>query len=395
MAGLCLILCVVSGIRATLDPTKQSVYPDYEKAGQAWLHGEDAYQIERDADGVYIPRMSGYRYSPLVAVLLVPFGLLPSALGGVAWRLFSMAFFLWAFAWFVRAVLPVVKPLGEKSQAAMWLLIIPLSVGSMNNGQANVLLIGLLLAAGSAVVEQRWNLATVFLGGAVFLKIYPLAIVLLLLTVYPRQLGWRFGLAVIVGLALPFCFQQPAYVWGQYHNWFDLVFTDNRRDFPMSQGYRDFYLLTRFVGTPLKPSAYLTLQLGAAALVAGICLLGRLQKWPRSHLIQTLLGLGCCWMIVFGPSVESCTFILIAPALAWSIVDAFQAGRQAWVCAVPLLILGMFSLTFMAAWFPGGRDWFYVLQPLSAALLFIERLARCRPQAQPAVVLQAKLPQAA
>jgi hypothetical protein len=39
----------------------------------------------------------------------------------------------------------------------------------------------------------------------------------------------------------------------------------------------------------------------------------------------------------------------------------------------------MFVATFMATWFPGGRDWFYVLQPLSAVLFFADRLLRCRP----------------
>ena len=72
---------------------------------------------------------------------------MPDGLGGALWRLVNYAVFFGAFAWFVKVVLPGAERLGEKGLAALWLLLLPLSLGSMNNGQANVLLMGLLLAA--------------------------------------------------------------------------------------------------------------------------------------------------------------------------------------------------------------------------------------------------------
>lgn len=378
-AYLWLALCVGCSVRAFMFPTSHTVFHDYAHAGRAWLAGTDAYEIERDAQGVYIPRMSGFRYSPLVSIVLVPFGMLPIALGGAVWRLFSAACFLGGFAWFVREVVPGARHWEPARTAALWLLLIPLSLGSLNNGQANVLLMGLLMAAGAAVVTERWSLTACFLAGACLLKIYPVAIALLMLVVYPRQLGWRLLLALGIGLVLPFALQSPEYVLGQYHNWYDLVSTDNRRDYPMNHGYRDFYLLTRFIGAPMAPKLYLALQLTAAALTAGICLMGKLASWPKNHVILTLLGLGCCWMVVFGPSTESCTFILIAPALACAVLDAVHGSPMAlrWL---PVGVLALFLLTFMATWFPGGRDWFYILQPLSAALFFVDRLLQSRPK---------------
>ena len=70
-------------VRAFLFPDNHTVYHNYSKAGWCWVHGEDAYAIERDAAGRVIPHMSGYRYSPLVSMLLVPFSLFPDAVGGV------------------------------------------------------------------------------------------------------------------------------------------------------------------------------------------------------------------------------------------------------------------------------------------------------------------------
>ena len=140
--------------------------------------------------------MSGYRYAPLVSVLFVPFGLLPDGLGGALWRLINYTCFFGSFAWFQRVVLPGANDLGDKAKAALWLLLLPLSLGSMNNGQANVLLVGLLLAAAAAVVTERWTLAASLLAGACLLKVYPLAIALLMLTWFSGRLAWRFLLAV-------------------------------------------------------------------------------------------------------------------------------------------------------------------------------------------------------
>jgi hypothetical protein len=376
-----LVLCGICCVRAFLFPTSHTVYHNYANAGRCWLQGQDAYDIERDVKGAVVPHMSGYRYAPLVSVLMVPFSVLPDSLGGVLWRLLNYGCFFTAFACFMRQVLPGGDSFGERAQAILWFLLIPLSLGSINNGQANVLLVGLLLGAATAVVQERWNLAAGLLAGACVLKIYPLALALLFMMVYPRQLGWRFALALGFGVAVPFAFQRPGYVLEQYENWYHLLAVDDRRQFPLTQGYRDFYLLTRYLGASLQPMAYLTVQLVAAAIAAGVCLVGRLRHWPKRHLVNVAFTLGCCWMVVFGPSTESSTFILIAPPLAWAVLEVWQMSRGKW--SAPVIVMAMFTLTFMATWFPGGRDWFYILQPLAALMFFVDRLVQSRPRPTP------------
>lgn len=365
------VLCLGCCVRAFLDPTRQTVWHDYGAAGRAWLSATDAYNLDRD-DGQVIPTMSGYRYAPMVSVLLAPFGVLPDRIGGVLWRLFSVGCFLWAFAWYLRAALPGGAVLADKQKAWLWLLLLPLSLASINNGQANVLLMALLLGAGTAVVKECWDLAALLLAGACLLKLYPVAIALLLILAYPRPLGWRFLVALGIGLALPFALQSPSYVWHQYENWLTLVGSDNRRDFALTQGYRDFYLLARVAGATLSAKAYLGIQLTAAALVAGIVLLNRRRGAPAQNLVTTVLTLGCAWMVVFGPSVESCTYIQIGPALACAL--AASSGPR-WSRGVLWLVFTLFAISYVTAWFRESRDWFYLAQPLAAFLFFAERLA--------------------
>ncbi|MBI3821195.1 MAG: DUF2029 domain-containing protein [Planctomycetes bacterium] len=371
-AVLCLGICV----RVYREPTRQTVWHDYGAAGRAWVHGTDAYNLDRD-DGQVIPTMSGFRYAPVVSVLLAPFGVLPESAGAILWRLFSVGCLLAAFGWYLRAALPGCDVLADKEKALLWLLLLPLSLASINNGQANVLLMALLLGGATATVKERWNVAAVLLAGACLLKIYPVAIALLLIVAYPRQLSWRFLAATMIGLVLPFLLQSPSYVWHQYENWLALVASDNRRDFDPTQGYRDFYLLlTRIIGISLTPKVYLGVQLAAGALVAGVGLLGKLRGWSAKYLVTTLLTLGCAWMVVFGPSIESCTYIQIAPALSWALIDANRPSCPRWSRYALWTVFALFAGSYVTAWFKESRDWLYLAQPIAALLFFLERCAR-------------------
>src|SRR5438105_4745475 len=76
------IMCLACFGRAYLNPTKQTVFHDYGDAGRAWIAGADAYNLDH-GDQLVIPPMSGFRYAPLVSVILVPFSLFPPDFGGV------------------------------------------------------------------------------------------------------------------------------------------------------------------------------------------------------------------------------------------------------------------------------------------------------------------------
>ena len=60
------------------------------------------------------------------------------------------------------------------------------------------MIIGLLMVAILAAHEKRWTLSAVALGFSAYLKIYPLSVGLLLVLLYPRQLGWRLALTLIL-----------------------------------------------------------------------------------------------------------------------------------------------------------------------------------------------------
>src|SRR5262249_17144648 len=81
-----------------------------------------------------------------------------------------------------------------------------------------------------------------------------------------------------------------------------------------------------------------------------LCLAGRWRSWPRRTLLLVVLTLGSCWMILCGPATESCTYVLLAPVLAWGLVGGGPAlapssprwgggsGRRGWPAPHPQLV---------------------------------------------------------
>ena len=351
------VLIAVSG-RLVLSAGSQGVYPIFADAARHWLNGQPVYNTGGEP----------YRYSPLVTILLVPFSLLPDGIAGILWRWFNAGVFLTSLGWWCRAVLP--PDLTVRRAAVFFLLVVPVSVGSLNNGQSNPLVLGLLLAAGAAVASQRWNLGAACLALASLFKLYPIAIALLLVAGYPRRLGGRLALALTLGVALPFLLTAPEYVTAQYAGWLHHLANDDRQAWPLLRGYRDMRMLFRLWLTPLSGHSYLAIQLVAAAGVAALCQLQRPGAGSPRPFLRCALGLGCCWMTVLGPATESTTYMFVAPASAWALIEAWSARMGLLRPATLLASYALFLASQVALWFPwGGRFNNLGTHPLAGLLL--------------------------
>lgn len=319
VAWIAVTLAVIGRV-AVARPQSHSVYPVFKSAGQFWRTGHGLYALPGSEPNALL-----YRYSPLAAALLVPFSLIPDPLGAILWRLAGEAIFLAGLVWWLRVAAP--RPLSSAQTGMLFLLVLPKVLHNFNNGQANLHVIGLLLIAVAAAAEERWTLAAAVIALASYLKIYPIALGLLLAAVYPRRFTGRLFLALLLGAVLPFALQHPDYVLEQYRNWFRFLHLDDRSDFDVMWGYRDLRMLLRiWVGTP-PPLVYLIIQLLGAAACALMGIAAHYHKWPRRRLLTLLLALGCFWMTVLGPCTEVSTYILLAPSTAWIAVEAWSARR--------------------------------------------------------------------
>jgi Glycosyltransferase family 87 len=339
VAGLWAAVLLGILIRVGLFSHSHDVFGTYADAGRKWTASQPLYSYTR-----------GFVYSPLVAAFFAPFSWLPISLGSVLWRLLNAALFVGAIFWWLKSEISSRIP--KSSYWLVFLLILPLSLGNFNNGQVNPMIIGLLMVAILAAYEERWTLAAFAVGFSTYLKIYPLSVGLLLVLLYPRQLGWRLALALILMGAVSFILQRPAYVLEQYQRWFSTRAADDRR-MNMDIAPRDFAMILRLLHIHLSAHMVLVLQLLAAAGAAVLCVTGRLRKWSEKRLLTCVFTTGTCWMLLFGPATEDATYAMIAPVLVFALVQALYQNTLSWmrvlVCAsFALLLVGLVLNAFFS-----------------------------------------------
>jgi hypothetical protein len=179
----------------------------------------------------------------------------------------------------------------------------------------------------------------------------------LLIVLYPRQLLPRVTFAIAASLLVPFLCQDPHYVMDQYAEWLDVLRKDDRSWISVEQTYRDLWLLVRlYLPTPalelraVYRAIYMAVQVLAGASIAALCWRRQRTGWPAAALLTSTLGLAAAWMMLLGPATESSSFVLLAPSLAWSVVEALQT--PGW--SVRRGLLWTSCLLFMGAVFLGG-----------------------------------------
>ena len=79
-----------------------------------------------------------------------------------------------------------------------------------------------------------------------------------------------------------------------------------------------------------SPDAFMAIQVLAGAALAAVCLFGRLKKWAEERVLVCLFTLGSCWMLLFGPATEDATYVMLAPALVFALVQAFHQSTPSW-----------------------------------------------------------------
>jgi hypothetical protein len=365
------VLLTGVAIHAYLYPWSHTVYDIYAPAARNWWAGED----------MYVRRLDYFRYSPLFAVALTPFAVLPDSWGGALWKVLNCAVYaagLWTWA---RRALPT--RLSRSELAGLFLLALPISMHSIYNGQANLVMLGAILFAFAALAAERCNRAAGWLAVATLVKGYPLALALVLSVLYPRRLAGRFALALGIGLLLPFALQRPAVVAAQYASWFGHMRASTGIN---RERQRTVDTLVQIYYGRLPDRVPAALGLAAGAAVLGLCLArARRHTNRRTFLVEVYL-LFATWVVLFGPATETCTYVVIGPAVAWAVLDECRRPG-AWVArsatVLCLLLMGPLATDLF-----GSRVRCFATdhgtQPLGALLFAAYLVHRFRREVRPA-----------
>jgi hypothetical protein len=366
-------VAIVLGVHAHYYPLPHTVYNIYSEAAHRWWSGRD----------LYVRGVDFYRYSPLFAIAVSPFAFLPDQWGCPLWKIANLGFYVLALASFLRRC--GFPDLTATEKSSFCLLVLLGSLHSLYIGQANVLMLGMVLLALAAASEGKWNQAAFGIAMATLIKGYPIALALLLAVHYPRRFGPRYVIALLGGLAAPFLFQSPAVVAAQYQSWFRHLRASTEI---MRERLRSFDHLLLVSGHPILPQTFAVLGIAAGVGTLLLSLLFASQVADHRAVNMRLYLLFAVWAMLFGPATETCTYIVLAPACAWCIIEGWRKERgilTAVVLTSSFLLAGIL-VTDIAG--PTLRAFFntHGAQPI-AALLFLSYLIettiwpeKCLPQ---------------
>jgi hypothetical protein len=299
-------------LRAGFHPQRATSLTTYLTGGSAWAASRPLYTNWR-----------GFVYPPVIAAFFCLFTHLPPGLAAVLWRLITAGAFLLGLGLLLRSgVFP------PAHRGLVFITLLPLSIGNLDNAQANPLVAGLMMLSVAAFQGEAWTVCALAVGIATAFKVYPIALALLLCVLRPGRLGRRLALILLLLASLPFAVQSHDYVSAQYHAWFQTRLADDRFRYPMKDAPLDlWYLLVRLGNLPIGERLYTALQaLAGASLVALVWHWSR-ASGPVCDLLARLFLLVSVWMLLLGPATENQTYVVLAPAACLLAVQSLTAAR--------------------------------------------------------------------
>lgn len=366
-AGWAALFVVVATL--ILSGSKRSVVDDYLRGAQAWLSSEPVYH-----KGGY-----GFVYPPQSAVAFVPFALLPDRACEVVWRLLTIGVFAFGVYRLARLADPRRSP---AMFPLVTLVAIVMSFDAARNGQATLLITGLMMIAVGDVARERWWRAVVWLSIAMVIK--PLAIVLVLLVAaLSRPMSWRLTLAVLGVAILPFLTQRPMYVMEQFAGFGEKMQAVTAEAHEKS--FADVFGMLQVWGVDAPDMVRIATRGIAALAVLLMAWVVRGRATPR-HTAATLFVLTAYYLMLFSPRTELNTYAMLGPALGVCIAARVRQGRGWFVTAALAIAAVAIALSYeinklspwdSAAWLPP------LVTLLTFAAVSPQLLARCAEPVAP------------
>jgi hypothetical protein len=309
------------------DPQRpRSMYYIYPRAASDWWHGNAVYDTKTKDE---------FQYLPQAAILHTPFWLCGEPAGDIVWRAVGLALLLSAI-WRLAKLLPL--PGGGNAFPVIALLTFAPSLASLQNGQANLPLAGLLLHAALCLYQQRWWSAGILLCLSVAVKPTALPMFLLAGAVYPKLRG-RLAVCFLVTLALPYLTQAPAYATEQYRAAFVKMAGSAAPERATWEWTEIHDAIGSLTGWNMPRNLLSAIEAGAAVGLFVLCVMAA-RRLPAFGAAIFLWATATCYIMLFNPRNETNSFVIVTPAVALAAILAFMQGRSLLKWSLILITIG-------------------------------------------------------
>lgn len=320
------LFVLVTIILAVWGGSGRTVTHVYHETSQAWWAGATLYD---DSWG-------GFLYLPFSAVLFSPFAWAGTVWGDFFWRLLSALLLTWAMA---RLVLALAPDYGRVAAPTALLLVALAAGATIGNGQAQILMVGSILAAAWCVMERRWAGAAAWLVLAVAAK--PVAVVALLLfgALY-RPLPLRLFGFLLLAVAVTFLHPDPAYV---AQEWLASATKLAISSTPTDGGWPDIGGLLASLGLHPGDRALFLVRAAMAPVTLAVAAAILLRRAPAEGAFLAL-ALAMAYLMIFNPRSEPASYVALAAVVAVAaVVLLFERWqpRSAGALILACLLLGV------------------------------------------------------
>ena len=235
-----------------------------------------------------------YKYSPAFAIFMGIFHFLPNVVGLSLWNLLNALLLIYGIL-----KLPIFD---TKTKSIISYLIFFDLITANQNSQSNALVAALAIWLFNAIFYERSVTSAISIASNFLIKVYGLAFgFLLLFAKKPVRPIIFSGVAIIIGLALPFAFKSLEYVISVYESWIKMMLNDQDE----SVGKSVAGILDSWFGLSVNK----IIMLVGSFMVYPILLIKRSYFFEPKNLALLLASM-LVWIVIFNHKAESNTYVI-------------------------------------------------------------------------------------
>lgn len=358
---LWLFVVLIMVIKCLTSPHRSTVSDEYLLGASRWLAGDSLYA-----------GANGFLYLPQFAFLYSIFHLFPFVMSEIIWRLVQLAVLLSGLTAFARLL---ARP-GEPSFLPLLsVVVVSMGMASFRNGQANIMLLGLLLLSVVALTRQQWTQAAFYMVLGLIAK--PTFIVFFLLAgVLHRPLYWRLPLGLVLAFVVPALFKGPGYVMEQHLNFLDMLrqaiaFGEYGPKLTFSHFFAIFPQLTGW-WVPAEIQQLTRLLLAPLTLA---CAYYAQRKYSPQTACYYSYALATSYLMLFNPRNETNDYILLSVAIGyWLVMARYRSHHLGYQLLCWFFVLGFVASKYVVKLTPGMWAWWKPVMAVLFSLFLLQRL---------------------
>jgi hypothetical protein len=264
-----------------------------------------------------------FKYSPLAALMIVPFALFIDEVGMFLFLFLQYWLFFWGFwRWAKSAGFRL--DLSSSMMLLAFISIVSDSILAVQICQVNAGIFGLMLLAASQYSEEKYLKSGLLLSLATNLKIFPFTLALCFLTGFKKKFWLSFWMGLVFWFLLPVLFIGVDYNFEVLGQWYKLMTWDQTRNLEMLDigNFLDLHF-----GVPQDVRNPLAILFG---VLIGVATLYIFRKGRTELTNRFLVPVNGLYVLLFSYLSESATSILATPAIFLIAMEALKEKHRAW-----------------------------------------------------------------